>query len=294
MSFELTGFPAFAFTALVVIVFFYVFIFLPAKLVTLVAARAKQKTDKLNLLRQKTIVAEYDPPAGLSPAEIGFLYDTKLSIAEIYATVVDLEQRGLVIIDRDQAQPIITQTKTAPAGIKEFDAYILSVLGQQQGKAITTKQLKKLKWQADVVIKRQLQSQGYLGTVRQEIRGDLVRFGLIMTALMAIFPFLAFRPHSLGGVAGAAIFLFFTWPAYLVMSVFLYASYQKIAGEPWLGTPKLKQVWSDIEGYHHYIEVVEADNLRFDTENTKAMVKNKALPYAIALGFNTGRLKEIK
>jgi hypothetical protein len=73
----------------------------------------------------------------------------------------------------------------------------------------------------------------------------------------------------------------------------LYRAYQKIAGEPWLGTKKLKQVWSEIEGYRHFIEVVEADKLEFDSENTKGIVKNKTLPYAIALGFNTGWTKKI-
>ena len=83
-------------------------------------------------------------------------------------------------------------------------------------------------------------------------------------------------------------------PGYFMLSLFIYMKYIKIAGESWLGSVKLKQVWPEIEGYRYYIEVVDADQLKFESENTKGLAKNKALPYAVALGINTNWLKTVK
>ena len=49
---------------------------------------------------RKVIIAEYEPPTDLSPAEVGVLDDFKATDREITATLVDLAVRGYISIER--------------------------------------------------------------------------------------------------------------------------------------------------------------------------------------------------
>jgi len=51
-------------------------------------------------LKNQTITAEYEPPLGLNPAEIGYLFDGKLRELEVGATIIGLIQRGLLHIKK--------------------------------------------------------------------------------------------------------------------------------------------------------------------------------------------------
>ncbi len=287
-AFEISGIPALLLVIIIVAVPLYLFLYLPFKLVMIVVAHASQKAERLRRLQQQTIVAEYDPPGGLTPAEIGFLFDSKLSLAEIFGTVAYLEQQGLILITEQPDGLLITAGKTVPSNLKKFERYVLDTINEQSGRPLTLKLMKKMRPLAEQVLKKQLQEQGYLLAITEQMKRSFDRLLIIVILLVLLFPVATFQVHTLEGITLTGLFFFFAWPLYFIFAFRLYATYKKIAGEPWLGTPKLKEIWSDIEGYRHFIEVVEADNLKFDTETTKGIIKDKTLPYAIALGFNTG------
>lgn len=48
-----------------------------------------------------TIIAEYEPPLGLSPAEVGLIYDFQATDREISATLVDLAIRDFIRVHRE-------------------------------------------------------------------------------------------------------------------------------------------------------------------------------------------------
>lgn len=286
---EVTGVPAF----LIMLGLAYLLIYLPIKLTVTLIAYVKQKNDRLRRLQQRTVIAEYEPPHNLAPAEMGFMYDAKLSSAEVFGTMVSLEHKGLVVISENEKGLQITGAKPVLPDLKEFEKLILQHCTNHLGQNIDHRMLKSIRIKADLVIKKQLQVQGYLATTTEQIKKSFLRLGLIMLGLIALTALIT-HPSTASGISTLIFFTIFLLPVYFVMSIFLYFVIQKVAGEPWLGTPKLKQVWPDIEGFRLFIQQVELDNLQFDSENTKGIIKNKTLPFAIALGFNTGWLDKIK
>jgi hypothetical protein len=311
---DITGIPA----LLIILLLFYLFVYTPIKLVVKVIAHGSKKAERIRLLQQQTVIAEYDSPAGLTPAEIGFLFDTKINITEIFATIVSLQQRGLVTIEDEDKLKVI-EVKNAPNDIKPFDKYVLNALkngtkvnkkinigeaitmdkaftieSRNDGDKIINKRfLKNVRWGSELILRQELQSQGYIKTTKEQVRSVGVRLGFIMVVIVWVLPLWAFHPKNFADALALMAFFTFFAPFFLIVAIFLLLNYQKIAGEPWLGTPKLKEIWPDIEGYRQFIEQVEADRLKFESENTKGTVKNKTLPYAIALGFNTGWKKKI-
>jgi uncharacterized membrane protein len=301
---ELTGLPA----VLVFLFLLYSFIYLPIKLAVIVVAHAKQKADKIRLLQQNVVIAEYEPPAKLTPAELGFLYDTKLNLAETFATITWLQQQGLVTIDEQDNQLIISNVKSHSESLKEFEKYILSQLARHQDQTITKKLLKRMNREVkkvgkneyhidfgrpQTIMNEQLEKQGYLVSKKEQIKRSLFRLLFIITALF-LLTLWAFKPDTVNETLAFLFFILFFSPAYFVVAIFLYAAATKVAGQPWLGSAKLKSIWPEIEGYKYFIKQVELDNLKFDSEQTKGIIKNKTLPYAIALGFNTGWQDKVK
>lgn len=286
---ELTGWPA----LLVIGLLFYIFIYLPIKFVFSLLAKIKQKNDRLRNLKQRTIVAEYETPTGLTPAEIGFLHDSKLNIAEVYATIIYLHKQGLIMLVETGGRQIIESTRPAPPTLKPFEKYVLAYASQHTQEAVTIGLLKRAKLEGDLVINKQLQDAGYLLTRREQIKRSLFRLGLIWLSLIILTTVLT-RPNTSEGIQALIFFMVFLAPVYFVTSVFLYFTIQKIAGEPWLLSPEIKNIWPDIEGYSQYIKQVELDNLQFESQEMQGQIRNKSLPYAIALGYNTGWLDKVK
>ena len=56
------------------------------------------RTRRHYLRNMRTVVAEYEPPFDLRPAEIAYLYDTTMGEEEVLATIFDLERRGYVML----------------------------------------------------------------------------------------------------------------------------------------------------------------------------------------------------
>ncbi len=70
--------------------------------------------------KKQIVVAQYEPPVGLSPAQIGHLEDDSSSMAEVTATLIDLAVRGYIKITQ--------QPKTGIGGIFGGNEYVLTAL----------------------------------------------------------------------------------------------------------------------------------------------------------------------
>src|SRR3990167_4966822 len=80
-------------------------------------ARAKRK--------KQIVVAQYEPPTSLTPAEIGHLEDDSSDMAEVTATLISLAVRGYLKITQKE--------KTGISGIFGGNEYVLTSLKQTQG-----------------------------------------------------------------------------------------------------------------------------------------------------------------
>lgn len=292
LALELTGTPAFLFILLIVTIVAYVLLYIPMKLIISAVAHGRKRTEKYQLLKQRTVIAEYDPPAGLTPAEMGFLYDTQLSIAEVYATVIYLEHQGLIKLADNKGKLEIISTQPATAELQAFEAYVLQALSERVGQTISKRMLRRIRRWGDQTIKVQLRQKDLIVSASEQLKRSLLRLGYIWVS-MVLFTALVFHPHTWPSFMGFMFAMVFFFPLYAIIAAFLYMRFQRIAGEPWLATPKLKEIWSDVEGYYQFIKLVELDNLQFDSKTTNGVVKNKVLPYAIALGFDTGWSKKV-
>lgn len=69
--------------------------------------------------RRQTIVPQYEPPEGMTPAQIGLLQDDSSDIKEVTATIIDLAVRGFLKIEQIKPQRWLFKAKYALHKLKD-------------------------------------------------------------------------------------------------------------------------------------------------------------------------------
>ena len=59
-----------------------------------------------------SIVPQYEPPAGLTPGEIGMLVDNRADMRDVTATLVDLAVRGYIVIEEQEESALFGLMKS--------------------------------------------------------------------------------------------------------------------------------------------------------------------------------------
>lgn len=284
----LTGFPAF-------VVLFAVF-YGPAILLLIIAAKAIRRAIHQRNMKRGTIVTEFKPPLDLSPAELGYLYDTKLQKQEIVATLLDLQQRGFITLKHGNLG-LVAVAKKPPAGLKDHEAYLVRVINT--GVAINYAFFSYHRVFVESNVQNLLVKRGFLhqpSIGRYFRRVAVLNFigALIFPCSLLVVSSLKSEGVSVENVAAliatstlfAGVFAMVLFPFYGAVSVATLWLYSRIAGKSWLRTDKLRKEWRTIEGYRQYVHMVEIDNIQFETTELKERSRNHALPYAVALGFS--------
>ncbi len=99
---------------------------------TLWLVRGRDQKDATN---RETVVAEYEPPLNLRPAEIGTLIDQKADTLDVTATIVDLAVRGYLTITElpkkfvfSTADYLLKQTNKTPNNLRAYEELLIKSL----------------------------------------------------------------------------------------------------------------------------------------------------------------------
>jgi len=68
--------------------------------------------------RRRPIAPRYEPPDGLTPAEVGTLVDHRADVRDITATLVDLAVRGFIVIEEEKRDGLLGRRATGRSGAR--------------------------------------------------------------------------------------------------------------------------------------------------------------------------------
>lgn len=234
------------------------------------------------LFSQETIVAEYEPPAHLRPAELGVLVDERADTLDVTATIIDLASRGYLTITEipkkwlfgsvDYQLDRLKKTKQEDK-LLPYEQTLLDALFAD-GASVKLSALKNTFYEDLAAVKEQLYKditnrdffQGNPNAVRGTYIGigiGIVVVGLGLTVLAASM----LIDWLLGGGAGLVI-------VGLITAISAFAMPRRTA----LGRVLYRQAL----GYKLFIETAEKHRAQFaEKEN----LFNEILPYAIVFGL---------
>ena len=222
----------------------------------------------------RSIMPLYQPPADLTPAELGVLVDERVHQRDITATVVDLAVRGYLRIEEttedgwlwDSTTTTFHKLGRADEALKPHERRILDGLFKS-GDTVTLEDLTNKFYKLLPEIRSDLYGSlveaGFFGSSPQTVRRVWMVIGGVV---MATAPMLAFNAGPAGLVAallsGAVIFGF-AW----IMPA---------------RTQEGRHRWIEVKGFEEFLGRTEGERLRaMDIDLAKF---ERYLPFAMALG----------
>jgi len=238
--------------------------------------------------RRRPIAPQYEPPDGLTPAEVGTLADNSPDMRDISATLVDLAVRGYLLIEEKEETKLmglrttkdyifnLRKKETEWKDLQPHERALLDSLfaGGHRTKVelsdLENSFYRELPGIRDRIFERLLQRRYYAR------RPDKIRHAYLITAaavaflsiwgggiLTAIFKLSSFGATAAAGLASAAIIFGFGW----VMPARTYRGTRTLEG---------------ILGFEEFLSRVEGDRLQRMVKTPEMF--EKFLPYAMALG----------
>ncbi|MEK7584557.1 MAG: DUF2207 domain-containing protein [Patescibacteria group bacterium] len=235
-----------------------------------------------------TIIAEYDPPEGLTPSEVGTVYDERVENKDIAGDLISLAIQGYLKIrqetvpklGKDKTDYIFYQLKPADESVPDFDRELIRALFETHGTA--TSEAGALKEVRLSMLKDKFAKD--LQKIKGLIYGAAVRRGYFTRKpqwVRAFYGGIAFVVAQAGFVVGGSwenpflLMVFFTTAA--IIAVFGWAmpqrTYQGVLAK------------EHILGFREFLHVTERDRLKFhNAPEKKPETFEKFLPFAIVLG----------
>ncbi|MDP4038630.1 MAG: DUF2207 domain-containing protein [bacterium] len=242
--------------------------------------------DKRKLANQ-TIIAQYEPPDDLSPAEMGLLNDNRANMTEITATLIDLAVRGYIKIEQIQAKSTFKKAQyrlhllKSYSDVRDFEKTLLDMVfltseNEDGHKVINLKDIKRD--DAAVAIqtvqnslKDSLQDKGYYAKPPKKKYTGKLWIGFIVIVVVG---------YVLIKVSTAFSGSLFGW-VFALIGVIIGTALTKRTRYSDRGYKE----WALVAGFKLFLSVTEKDRLKFsDAPQKNPKLFNKFLPYAIALG----------
>ncbi len=238
---------------------------------------------------QGTIIAEYDPPAGLSPSQVGALIDDDVSNSDLSAEIIQLAVLGYLKIEKltekvilwDKEDYKLIKLKEAGEDLKSAEKFLLSKLffGQNEIKLSELNNKFYDEWaEAKIRIMNEITKLGFYQTSPDKVKSKYtgIGIGVMFVGVIIIWASKGINlPAITIGLSGLIVIAFGRiMPARTVSGV---------------------SVREKALGFKEYLNVAEKARLEFHNAPAKTPERfEKILPYAIALGVEKKWAKEFE
>lgn len=247
------------------------------------------------LRTSRTIVAEYEAPDGLKPAELGLLTDNKSGMPEITATLIDLAVRGHLRIEQTHKKDLFhaadyTFHKLSSAdSLEPYEQKLIDALFGGSD-SVVLKDIDRTAMAATVTDVKNDVGDRMKGRGWYFRRPSVWRWGL---------PSLLLATNFFGLIQFVVVFF---WRGNLLIigpvvavSLLLSGVVVYLCRRPSGMTPAGADEWAKVRGFKEYLSVAEKARLDFSDAPEKTPERfNKLLPFAIALGVEKAWAKQFE
>jgi uncharacterized membrane protein YgcG len=243
------------------------------------------------LYKLRTVPVQYDPPEGLSPAEVGTLMDDEVHISDIVSIVYDLATRGYLEIQEIEKSGFsffnkgdynITILDKDTKDLLPFEKLFITKLRKHAGAhigktSIRVSELSNNFYSAIEDIRHSIYShlssyKFYFGRP-DKIRNKYNGFAMV-------FYIMLYGGFIMGGHVADGLDLFFLMPS-VILCFFITKFFAKIMPKK---TRRGFKVYRHVMGFKEFIERVEKKKLKLMIKADPTLFE-RTLPYAVAMGL---------
>lgn len=264
-------------------------------------------------IKNQTVTSFYNLPLSLTPAELAYMFSTRVGRPQLIATVNDLTNRGVLRQFKKEGVLRIDEGPKFEKELRPYEALLVEYVKSAptalaidrvvQGYTDYTEHFKAsvrggrsyvFWWLLREDLRRQKLIKKHMVTKYLKMLGV---FGIIWSFLLSTFPIVTIRLLQMlnsGEVDVAQLYVSFNsaimlWlialPIILFFSFFLLRLRGRMLGRDWMMTDKLRRYVSQLEAYREFVRLTHRDKLRFESPELKKEARAKTLPHAIAFGY---------
>jgi uncharacterized membrane protein len=264
-------------------------------------------------IKSQLVTSMYKLPIEMNPTELAYIFSTKVKRPQMYATLLDLANRSIVLMHskkgvttvemgpkldrnlRSSEKLLIKQIelKDAPANIEEIiNGY--TAYGQNTNAKITGSRQYVFWW----LLRDTLRKRGLIqANLSKRYAVMLLAFGVVANSIVSIVAVVAFRLlqmivsgevdlNRIGeNIVSAAVFSLFLIIPMLFVSFGLLKYRGRMLGRHWIVTKKYKRYVGQMDAFREFVRLTHKDELRFESKELKKESIALTRPYAIACGY---------
>lgn len=256
-------------------------------------------------LKVNDITSEFSAPLDLKPADIAYLYKTKLGSGVIAATIIGLVNQNYLKLVNTGEGKMLELGKNRQEGLTKYELKIVLMV-KDKGTISGRDLVKEFEGLSTInrglsihnLVKADLASKGY---VKKNYTVSFMRrsayIAVVLFVLTGLWPMVFVWSaevvlegysdfSSLFKLFGSALrFGFATIPVYFVLGALVTYLKGLIVGREWVATPRLIKSWPQIIGFRQYVKLLEVGKLQFNSAELEKKSAKDTLSYAVALGF---------
>jgi len=264
-------------------------------------------------LKANLITSEYEPPSGLTPAEIQYLFGGINNERITTATIIHMVQRGYLHMRKENGKKkVFPGPKAADVSLKIWEQMILTQIEASPEGASADTVMKHPIAFVDKNIQDKHSDASTLSDYiaeslkkRKLIKGKGVNTFFLEAFIVAVFLiaslvlwpiffywFLSLIEASTSDLASiqdfamaAVIISAAAFVPLYAFSVFFVKWRAQLFGRRWMASDRLNRQWPQMMGFRHFVKLTEKNRLQFDSEELQKSSSKDILPYAVALGF---------
>lgn len=264
-------------------------------------------------IKRQIVTTLYKVPLQLSPAEFSYLFSTRIKKPQLYATLLDLSNQGIVLLRKRDGEIVAELGAHLSEELRKYELMLLkqiynaggkatmtalasgqSSYGVKDGRIINGTKLYIFLW----LLRSGLQQNGIIQQrpVTRYVRIVLV-YGVLLSLLLSMLFLLSLRSLQMldGGninlnllrynAVSALLFWSMLLPPMLLASFFVMRFHGRMLGRVWLFSAKSRRYLLQMEAFREFVRLTHKDRLRFANDDLKKEAIKATKPYAVALGY---------
>lgn len=262
-----------------------------------------------NRIRRQIVTSAYKLPLHLSPAELSYIFTSKVNQNHIMATLLDLANRSLIILEKKEGKIVAKLGPRVGNKLAIHEKLLIDRIGEDKSVPLAdfTDGLSGVDG-----LKRETKQYHFWWSLRSNMQREriinsgmktvylkmILSYGLLLSLLICCFSAISItivRMMRVGEIESGQIFTavveiicfwFIILIPILVLSFGLLKMRAKNLGRYWLITDKNKRYLPQIIAFREFVLLTHSNKLKFESPTLKAKAKAETRAYAIALGVD--------
>ncbi len=265
-----------------------------------------------NRIRKQIVTSQYKLPIRLSPSEFSYIFSSKIDKKHILATILDLANRSLLIVDQREGKLFVSPGPRIDDKLSDYENLVMEKVAENSRQNIESftdgkssfKSLNKGKIEGSRVyvfwwvMRNQMQKDGIINSnMKLKYLKMLFTNGVLISYLITVISVISVtfvRMSREGEIEARQVFeslvdiscfLFLLMIPILIITFFLLKMRGKNLGRYWLIKQKNIRYLPQIVAYREFVVLAHKNKLKFESTQLKTKSLAETRPYAVALGI---------